>query len=334
MTALVSIRGVHRAFKGPAKGFFGSKRPMIRAVDGVSLEIGAGEAVGLAGESGCGKSTLGRLVQGLELPTRGHVTVAGQTPTSDRLAQAARVQTIYQNPLDVLDPRVRVAEAIREPLDIHGIGDPASRRERVDQLLDDVDLSSALATRFPHELSGGQAQRVVIARALALKPQVIVCDEPVASLDAPVQLQILLLLERLRRELGLSYLFISHDLGAVWELCQRVAIMYLGRIVEEGTRDEVFLRPRHPYTQALLTAIPRPDAPNAPRAPLLQGEPPSPINAPSGCHLHTRCPYTEDVCRRQSPSLEAIAPAHKTACHLIPTLKAQSIQEKEVHNGV
>ena len=326
---LVTLTDARRSFAGPAKGFLGRERPSVQAVAGVSLAIDPGEALGLVGESGCGKSTLGRLVQGLEQPDGGTVLVDGAPPTADRRTHARRVQTIYQNPLDVLDPRLKVAEAVAEPLEIHRLGTRETRAERVMQLLRDVELPEDLALRYPHELSGGQAQRVVIARALALEPQVIVCDEPVASLDAPIQRQILRLLDRLRRDLGLSYLFISHDLGAVWELCQRVAIMYLGRIVEEGPKEEIFLRPRHPYTQALLTAIPRPDAPDAMRAPLLQGEPPSPVNAPPGCAFHPRCAYAQEICRSVAPALTQTQPLHHTACHFVAPRNATRNQANE-----
>ncbi|HIC81865.1 MAG TPA: ABC transporter ATP-binding protein [Kiloniellaceae bacterium] len=332
---LVTLTDARRSFAGPAQGFLGGERPRVQAVAGVSLAIDPGEALGLVGESGCGKSTLGRLVQGLERPDGGTVLVDGTPPTADRRTHARRVQTIYQNPLDVLDPRLKVAEAVAEPLEIHRLGTRETRAERVMRLLRDVELPEELALRYPHELSGGQAQRVVIARALALEPQVIVCDEPVASLDAPIQRQILRLLDRLRRDLGLSYLFISHDLGAVWELCQRVAIMYLGRIVEQGPKEEIFLRPRHPYTQALLTAIPRPDAPDAPRAPLLQGEPPSPVNAPPGCAFHPRCAYAQEVCRTIAPALTQTQPLHHTACHFVaprPTTENQAGEEQASEN--
>ena len=319
---LATLTDVARHFFGPHRGWFGTGRSRIRAVDGISLTIGTGEAVGLVGESGCGKSTLGRLVQGLDRPTGGRITVAGRVVGAsagwDRQAHARTVQTIYQSPADALDPRVLVGRQIREPLDIHKIGTPAERTARTRDLLAAVDLSPDLAGRLPHQVSGGQAQRVVIARALALRPRLLVCDEPVASLDAPVQRQIVRLLARLRAELGLSYLFISHDLSVVWQLCQRVAIMYLGRIVEEGPTEAIFARPRHPYTQALISAVPRPD-PDAPRRlPLLRNEPPSPIDVPRGCRLHTRCPYVQEICRLSEPALRPAAAGHAAACHFIP----------------
>lgn len=284
-------------------------RRHLHAVDGVSLTLRSGEALGIVGESGCGKSTLARLLQGLETPSAGSVSRPdGPLPRT--------IQMIYQNPLDSLDPRMPVGKQIVEPLVIHRIGTAADRQAQLQALMAQVGLPADLASRFPAQLSGGQAQRVVIARALTLSPRILICDEPVAALDAPVARTIVALLDRLRTEREMGIVFISHDIGTVAELCQRVAVMYLGRIVEQGPVKAVLEAPRHPYTQGLLAAILRPDPTGPKQKALLGGEPASPVDPKPGCRLAPRCPYVQDVCRAQTPVLRGVA--HKASCHFVP----------------
>ena len=305
----------HYEARGP-----GGKRVVLRAVDDVDVAIRRNEILALVGESGCGKSTLGRSLLLLERPTAGRVRFDGRDLlmlSSDALRRLRRrMQVIFQHPHNSLDPRVPVGKAIRDPLDIHGIGTVAERRERVTELLAVVGLDPDHAGRFPHQLSGGQAQRVAIARALALSPDFIVADEPVSSLDVSIQAQILNLLADLRETLGLTYLFIAHNLAVVEHFSTRVAVMYLGRIVEVAPRAALYDRPLHPYTQGLLASVPVPD-PDAPRRPpVLVGEVPSPIDPPSGCRFRTRCPFVMDVCAEVVPPLAEVQPDHLVACHL------------------
>jgi oligopeptide/dipeptide ABC transporter ATP-binding protein len=319
-STLAEVENVVRHYAGPRESLFGQRR-FVHAVDGIDLVIHQGEAVGLVGESGCGKSTVGRLIQGIESPTSGRVRVDG-IDVSDLDAAGRRnlgrhVQTIYQNPVGSLDPRVRIGRQIREPLDIHKVGTPAERRDRVIDLLDNVGLSARYADRFPHEVSGGEAQRIVIARALTLKPKLIICDEPVSSLDVAIQRQVVRLLTDIKDRFNVSYLFISHDLNVVREICERVAIMYLGQIVEEGKTESIFRRPAHPYTQALLSAVPRPDPRARAAAFLLTGDVPSPSDVPPGCRLNTRCPYAAEICRNSVPALVPMGLSQRAACHFV-----------------
>ena len=303
------------------KYFDAGRGRRVHAVDGVSFSLAQGETLGLVGESGCGKSTLGRTIIKLLVPDAGSVHLSGQN-LSDMSALQVKsfrreAQMIFQDPFASLNPRSTVGRAIEEPLIVHGLGDRRERAARVNWLLERVGLPPDAAHRHPHEFSGGQRQRIGIARALALNPKLIVCDEPVSALDVSVRAQVLNLLADLREELGLSYLFISHDLSVVEHFCDRVAVMYLGRIVELAPRKTLWQQPLHPYTRALLDAAPLPDPTRRRgRRPLLQGEIPSPIDPPTGCHFHSRCPHKIAKCEAVAPPLLTRADGHQVACHL------------------
>ena len=294
---------------------------ILTAVDGVNLSIARGETLGIVGESGCGKSSLARAVVQLETPARGRILVNGTdiARLRGRARQAARaqVQMVFQNAMAALDPRQRVRTALEMPLKVQRRGNSAERRARVAELMRLVGLRPELADRLPHELSGGQRQRLTIARAVALQPDLIVCDEAVSALDVSLQAQVLNLLRRLQREQGLAYLFISHDLAVVEYLADRVAVMYLGRIVELAPRDRLWRHPGHPYTRALIDAVPTtdPDAARSAGRARLDGDPPSPFAPPAGCRFHTRCPIATDRCRVEEPKLVTHADGHQVACH-------------------
>ena len=322
MNAQIPVLEVRDLVKHYSVGgsFFGRGRKQLRAVDGVSFSIGQGETLGLVGESGCGKSTVGKAVLRLVEPTSGHVSLEGEEITglgsAALLDRRKRMQVIFQDPYSSLNPRMTAGEIVQEPLINFGIGSRAEQRVRVALLFARVGLRPDQRANYPHEFSGGQRQRLGIARALALGPSVIIGDEPVSALDVSVQAQVINLMMDLQQEFGLSYLFVAHDLGVVEHISHRVAVMYLGKIVEIAARASLFETPRHPYTEALLAAVPV-SHPRARRArTVLTGDVPSPINPPPGCRFHTRCPIAVARCRQEEPPLVVDASGHGVACHL------------------
>jgi oligopeptide transport system ATP-binding protein len=319
---LLEVRGLVKHFP-VGGGMFGKPAGQVRAIDGVSFSLRKGETLGLVGESGCGKTTTGRCILQLERPTSGSIEFEGiDLMALDAAALRAvrrRIQVIFQDPYSSLNPRMTVEQILAEPLKVHGlVPDRGERELRVRELLGQVGLLPQHGGRYPHQLSGGQRQRVGIARALAMQPALIVCDEPVSALDVSIQAQIINLLEQLQAELGLTYLFIAHDLSVVRHISDRVAVMYLGKIVEIADRRALYDEPLHPYTQALLSAVPIPDPKiEAQRQrTVLRGEVPSPLNPPAGCVFHPRCPIAESRCSAQIPALREIRPGHWAACHL------------------
>jgi oligopeptide transport system ATP-binding protein len=324
---LLEVRDLVKYFKVNTTGAFGAVHGTVKAVDGVSFSVGAGKTLGLVGESGCGKSTTGRTFMRLIEPTSGSVHFEGRDVLKMRgheLKSFRRdVQFIFQDPYASLNPRFTVGEIIAEPLIIHKIGTKQTRRTKARELLEIVGLNPEHINRYPHEFSGGQRQRIGIARALALEPKLIVCDEPVSALDVSIQAQVLNLLEKLQDEFNIAYLFIAHDLSVVQHISDEVAVMYLGRIVETSDWKTLYEKPYHPYTQSLLSAVPLPDPKiQAERARiLLPGDPPSPIDPPSGCHFHTRCPIAQEICRTDTPQLREYGESgndgqnHCVACH-------------------
>ena len=319
---ILEVRNLVKHFQ-VSSGFFGSQSGLVRAVDGVSFSIKRGETLGLVGESGCGKTTTGRCILQLERPTSGQVIFEGQDLTT--LEGSAlrdvrrRIQVIFQDPYSSLNPRMTVGQIVAEPMKVHGlVPDGEARAVRVRDLLARVGLLPQHARRYPHEMSGGQRQRVGIARALAMEPTLIVCDEPVSALDVSIQAQIINLLEDLQTDFGLTYLFVAHDLAVVRHLSDRVAVMYLGKIVEIADRNDLYHEPLHPYTRALLSAVPIPDPllEASRERMVLRGEVPSALNPPSGRVFHPRCPIAVDRCRVDVPPLRGLRPGHEGACHL------------------
>ena len=320
---LLEAKNLSKHFTIRGRGLFAAHVGVLRAVDEVSLELAEGRTFALVGESGCGKTTLARTLALLHRPTGGDLRFRGRSYAENKrryIKEIRRhIQVIFQDPYGALNPRMTVAAIISEPLRIRREGSRRSRAERVAELMESVGLSPALADRYPHEFSGGQRQRIGIARALAPRPKLVIADEPVSALDVSVQSQVLNLMQDLQESLGLTYLLVSHDLAVVDHMADRVAVMYLGRIVETAERDDLFARPTHPYTQALLRAIPRPGGGKRKPGGSLGGEVPSPLDPPSGCPFHPRCPLAVDVCRRERPVLEPVegsGAGHSAACHL------------------
>ena len=320
---LLEVAGLTKHFP-IRKGLFSRVVGQVRAVDGVSFHVAKGETLGLVGESGCGKTTTGRCILRLIEPTSGSVKFAGQEVTTlgrDALrAMRRRMQIVFQDPYSSLNPRLTIASMLAEPLHIHGLARGAKARERIAELLTLVGLAPDHARRYPHEFSGGQRQRLGIARALAVEPELVVLDEPVSALDVSIQAQIINLLQDLQKRIGLTYLFVAHDLSVVEHISDRVAVMYLGRIVEVASRDTLYTDPRHPYTQALLSAVPVPDPDRRSQRIVLRGDVPSAARPPAGCRFHPRCPRAEQPgamarCSVEDPVLREVAPGHWVACH-------------------
>ncbi len=320
---LVRVENLTKHFPITRGIIFQKQIGAVQAVDNVSFEIREGETLGLVGESGCGKSTTGRTILQLHRATSGTVLYNGENlaeVNDDTMRKYRRdLQIIFQDPYASLNPRMTVGSIIAEPLEVHGIGTKKERRERVKELLALVGLNPYFINRYPHEFSGGQRQRIGVARALALNPKFIVCDEPIAALDVSIQAQVVNLLEELQEQFGLTYLFIAHDLSMVRHIADRTAVMYLGKIVELADRDELYGKPLHPYAQALLSAVPIPDPvkERERKRVILEGDVPSPSNPPSGCRFHPRCPIAEDICKEKEPEWREVHDDHWVSCHLV-----------------
>lgn len=317
-TPLLQVRDLRCAFKSRKRNGLLGPRSLIHTVNGVNFDVYPGEVLGIVGESGCGKSTTAKLILNMATASEGKVTYRGQSlrELDDAGWKPLRrqMQYVFQDPLGALDPRMTVLDQVIEPLVIHNMHAPQARRQMAEALLHSVGLQSNQLGKYPYELSGGQRQRVVLARALILKPELLICDEPISALDVSIQAQIVNLLQDLRRQMGLTLLFISHDLSVVRHLCDRVAVMYLGQIVEIGPAVQLFSNPRHPYTQALISAIPKPDPGNRADSPMLTGEPPNPANPPTGCRFHPRCRFATARCRTTGPKLQTDRQGYGVAC--------------------
>ncbi|MFC4409537.1 ABC transporter ATP-binding protein [Chungangia koreensis] len=317
---LLQVKDLKKYFELES-GFLSKSKEFLKAVDGVAFEVKKGETLGIVGESGCGKSTTGNLIMNILEPTEGTIIFNGKNLTklskSELRQERKHIQMIFQDPFSSLNPRLKVFDLIAEPLIAHKLHRGKELKNRVKELLEIVGLRPEHANRYPHEFSGGQRQRIGIARALALNPKLIICDEPVSALDVSVQSQILNLIAKLQKEFGLTYIFIAHGLPAVKYISDRIAVMYLGKIVELGTKEQLFSKPLHPYTEGLLQAIPIPDPTLRKRGTrqVLEGDLPSPVNPPSGCRFHTRCPYATDLCKQETPELNAFEEGHSVACH-------------------
>jgi oligopeptide/dipeptide ABC transporter ATP-binding protein len=327
---ILTVRDVRKYF--PVRGrWFSRERRLLRAVDGVSFDLGPGETLGLVGESGCGKTTTGRVILGLEPATSGEVRI-GDSANLTQLTQRQwfpyrrRIQMIFQDPYSSLNPRMTVGAMVGEPLSVHRLARGAARRDRVVELLEQVGLPAEAMNHFPHEFSGGQRQRIGVARALAVEPRVIIADEPVSALDVSIQAQIINLLKDLQERRGLSYVFIAHDLAVVGHISHRVAVMYLGRIVELGPKHEIFGKPLHPYTVALLNAVPKPDPSGRGKRIILEGDIPSPVTPPPGCPFHPRCPRRFEGCDRDEPRLRELSPNHWVSCRLYDNVPAAAAE--------
>lgn len=319
---LLEVRNLVKHFPIRQGIIFSKQVGAVQAVDDISFTVRKGETLGLVGESGCGKTTTGRLILRLIEPTSGDIIFDGknipQLPKDEMRELRKEMQIIFQDPYGSLNPRMTVGDIIGEPLHIHKLARGAEREKRVRELLEVVGLSAFHARRFPHEFSGGQRQRIGIARALAVRPRLIICDEPVSALDVSIQAQVINLLQDLQKEFDLTYIFIAHDLSVVKHISDRVAVMYLGKIVELTDKDELYRNPKHPYTQALLSAIPEADPTIKKERILLTGDVPSPINPPKGCRFHTRCPKVMDICKVEEPKFVDSGNGHFVACHLVP----------------
>lgn len=314
---LLEVRNLTKHYRSGSA--FSRNAPVVKAVNGVSFQLFEGETYGLVGESGCGKSTLGKTILRLQEATGGEVVYRDQNllglPAKQMRGVRKQLQMVFQDPYTSLNPRRKIGKSLEEALIIHGVRSRQERERRVAGMLERIGLMPEHGSRYPHELSGGQRQRIGLARALILDPQIVVCDEPVSALDVIIQSQIINLMKKLQRELSLTYLFIAHDISVVRYISDRVGVMYLGKLVEEAETDVLFASPSHPYTKVLLSAVPVP-APGKAKARIkLAGELPSPLDMPSGCAFHTRCPYATDICRKEEPLLRNVAPGHKAACH-------------------